>query len=80
MSMEFLRSSIFNQVGLMLEQVQAQKIDILTMNEINLNLEEKTLQTKYRQAFRRRQRQCAIPPAWSPTTVLAKAYRQEEIK
>ena len=65
----------FNNVGLILEQVEAQNIDILTMNEINVNVKEPKVRTEYMKAVHKKHHRCAISASWAPTTVPAKKYR-----
>ena len=65
----------FNQVGLILEEIKYQNIDILTMNEINVNMQEKSVRTQYKQAYHRKHRKCHVQSSWAPTPVAATKYR-----
>jgi exonuclease III len=65
----------FNQVGLLLSQVQKQDIEILAMDEINVNLANKSVRSQYLKSFHDKHSQCATQPAWAPTNITASKYR-----
>ena len=65
----------FNEVGLVLNQVQDKNVDILTMNELNVNLATKSVRSEYLKAYHSKHRQCSIQAAWAPTTIPANKYR-----
>jgi hypothetical protein len=65
----------FNAVGLLLGQVDQKSIDILTMNEVNLNLVNKNVRNAFLKSFHSKHRNCSIQAAWCPTTIPALNYR-----
>ena len=65
----------FNQVGVILEKVQKDKIDVFTTNEVNVNLSDSKVRSEYFKAYRSKHRQCLTQAAWAPTTIAANKYR-----
>ena len=65
----------FNEVGLVLGKVVDNEIDILTLNEVNVNLHDKAIRSEYYNAYRSKHKQCAIQSAWAPTEIAANKSR-----
>ena len=65
----------FNEVGLVLGKVVNNEIDILTLNEINVNLQEKSVRSEYLNSYYAKHKQCVLQSAWAPTEIAAKKSR-----
>ena len=50
----------FNEIGLVLGKVVDHEIDILTLNEINVNLQEKTIRSEYLNGFHSKHKRYTI--------------------
>ena len=65
----------FNEVGLVLGKVVDNEIVILTLNEVNVNLQDPSIRSEYYSAYRSKHKQCVTQSAWAPTTIAAKRSR-----
>jgi exonuclease III len=65
----------FNEVGLVLGKVVENEIDIFTLNEVNVNLQDKSIRSEYHNAYRSKHKQCVLQSAWAPTEIAAKRSR-----
>ena len=48
---------------------------ILTLNEINVNLFDKSVRNIYKKAYHTKHRRCSVQASWAPTTITAIKYR-----
>jgi hypothetical protein len=65
----------FNEVGVIVDQVVENNIDVLTLNEVNVNVQSKTVRAQYLRAYHKIHRACSNQISWAPTNIPADMYR-----